>query len=439
MKDASPVISCRLPPSRTLKKKFIFPPSMDDIDLDQEPEQNIEEDDSTPTLASSQTTFENNILFEGFETLSNHIVPDINEGHATGPSTLSQGTTALIPSSSSSSGSSFSPLSSTTSLVLPETPLSVHQNPNPYPFPPWYPESAHFVRQWWPTLPNIPRVSCTVVLLAAHDQIIHRTRFVLAQHYFRVPLDRREWENGYERPLSSATIKGAANGKQESDGRTVTNDSSHLHSQPSFEESQDDALMHLWYVSTPFDVVRVLDGLEEEEDGALERPRPLVAVDFGHAVWIEYIDDEEEEEDDRGDEDVLEDRVRPNGTIREEEESTMDIWGNVGPVESSTESSSQIDREPKRLRFVTFPPFVEDFESTSVVSNNHKAPVSSSLSTSTFTVNRKHVNRQPGVVYTLVTPPTLQLGSVETINIDQSQGAVILSDKLGKIWILCYE
>ena len=66
-------------------------------------------------------------------------------------------------------------------------------NTNPFPFPPWYPESAHFVRQWWPTLPTIPRLSCTVVLLADHDPVTHRTRYVLAQHYFRVPLSRKEF------------------------------------------------------------------------------------------------------------------------------------------------------------------------------------------------------------------------------------------------------
>ena len=39
--------------------------------------------------------------------------------------------------------------------------------------------------------------------------------------------------------------------------------------------------MHLWYVSTPFEVVRVFDAISEEDDedgGTLDRPRPLVAV-----------------------------------------------------------------------------------------------------------------------------------------------------------------
>ena len=44
-----------------------------------------------------------------------------------------------------------------------------------------------------------------------------------------------------------------------------------------------------------------------------------------------------------------------------------------------------------------------------------------------------------GKVRTLEIPEELDLDSVETINIDQSQGAVILSVKQGKIFILCYE
>ncbi|KAJ2917669.1 hypothetical protein MD484_g2738, partial [Candolleomyces efflorescens] len=126
-------------------------------------------------------------------------------------------------------------------------------NPNPYPIPPWYPESAHFVRQWWPTLVGVPKVSCTVVLLAALEEEVGfagssyfsdsedsdedddddedsdeedeeeygeeygedgddgedgdedreereeredrggKTKFVLVQHYFRVPISHRAW------------------------------------------------------------------------------------------------------------------------------------------------------------------------------------------------------------------------------------------------------
>jgi hypothetical protein len=44
-----------------------------------------------------------------------------------------------------------------------------------------------------------------------------------------------------------------------------------------------------------------------------------------------------------------------------------------------------------------------------------------------------------GAVRTLAIPDELDLQEVETINIDQSQGAVILSARQGKVFILYYE
>jgi hypothetical protein len=189
--------------------------------------------------------------------------------------------------------------------------------------------------------------------------------------------------------------------------------------------------MHLWYVSTPFEVVRVFDGPEEEDDGTLtERPRPLVAVDFGHAVWIEYVDgDDEDIEDGRCDLD--------GGDAFEGDDNTMET-----PTGAMPTTPTLADSDPKRLRFVTFPPFAEDTVTTSVsetkISSQYLPPPPSTSSSMSHYPHR--VNSFPrGVVHTLPTPPELQLGLVETINIDQSQGAVILSDKGGKIWILCYE
>jgi hypothetical protein len=49
------------------------------------------------------------------------------------------------------------------------------------------------------------------------------------------------------------------------------------------------------------------------------------------------------------------------------------------------------------------------------------------------------VRTEEAVVRTLEIPEELDLDVVETINIDQSQGAVILSVKDGKIFILRYE
>ncbi|KAJ7591784.1 hypothetical protein C8J56DRAFT_931739 [Mycena floridula] len=218
-------------------------------------------------------------------------------------------------------------------------PTAPGDNPN-NPFPPllWFPESAHFVRQWWPTLPGIPRVSCTVVLLASHDHISHRTNYVLVQHYFRVPMMELK-EKG----------KGT-------DG------------QQALDLDDEDGLNLLWYVNTPFEVVCVAEtsGTFDVSDDE-PRSRPLVAVDFGHAVWIEYSNEEE---------------------VAEGEEESED----------------------KRLRFVTFPPYMDGGKTSRI-----------------------------GDVRTLEIPSELDLDDVETINIDQSQGAVILSVRAGQIFILCYE
>ena len=78
-------------------------------------------------------------------------------------------------------------------IILPQvedpTPAAdVNNPPNPWSDELWYPESAQFVRQWWPTLPSVPQLSCTVVLLAQYHPHIPVTKYVLAQHYFTVPL-----------------------------------------------------------------------------------------------------------------------------------------------------------------------------------------------------------------------------------------------------------
>ena len=329
--------------------------------------------------------------------------------------TAMNGTAAVAPTSTSVSATA------TPSLV----PLPQH--PNPFPFPPWCPDSAHFVRQWWPSLPSIPRVSCTVVLLAAHDQETHRTRFVLAQHYFKVPLDRGEWVDGAVKELAHRLVGkphrlNRIEGEEREQGRGVedgTRGSSRSGSERGAEEDEeavspglvsgsrspggdsseasgsgegkvggddgdDEGLMHLWYVSMPFEVVCVVDGTDEDdidEGGLAERPRPLVAVDFGHAVWIEFVDNED---------DVT--RPRP------------------------------ADSEAKWLRFVTFPPFGEEARGGGGGVGDHTRWA-----------------KTGGEVRTLEIPDDLDLDCVETINIDQSQGAVILSVRDGKIFILCYE
>ena len=226
----------------------------------------------------------------------------------------------------------------------PTPPTDVNNPPNPWSEQLWYPESAHFVRQWWPTLPSIPRLSCTVVLLAQHHPHTHVTKYVLAQHYFTVPLQT--------------------------------------------ESVPDDATMRMWYVSVPFEIVCVSEQPEEDEETqeALSRQRPLLAVDFGHAVWLEHVrapDDQEDEE----------------------------------PYE----------RGLKRLRFVSFPGVRLEGEGHAVRSRIGSGG------------GPNGAFEMEGSVRTLAIPEELDLHEVETINIDQSQGAVILSVRQGKIFILCYE
>lgn len=283
-------------------------------------------------------------------------------------------------SSQSTTPATSGPQQLTQDVVGPATPESFT---NPYPFPPWYPESAHFVRQWWPTLPGVPRLSCTVVLLAAHDPETHRSRFVLAQHYFKVPIS--------------------------SEGLPVVGESSTSSSSHS-TQADDHDMLHLWYVSTPFEVVCVLEEGDDDEDTG-DRPRPLVAVDFGHAVWVEYgapvvpatlnvrarVDSNSPSIYDA-------DIIQPNA------EPDTQLHAHFAHFENDHAHPHPRRRVPKCLRFVTFPP-----------------------------VHGRRVRTEEAIVRTLEIPEELDLDVVETINIDQSQGAVILSVRDGKIFILRYE
>ncbi|KAI6117773.1 hypothetical protein EDD17DRAFT_1487095 [Pisolithus thermaeus] len=307
-----PSVSARLPPIRSVSKKFVFPR------VGATPGAGRDVPSSTPTT------------LEAFSLLDVQPVP--------GPSSSA--------GSPSDDGNIGDPVDEDTGSPEPA--------PNPYPFPPWYPESAHFVRQWWPTLPGVPRLSCTVVLLAAHHPETHRTRFVLAQHYFKVPITR---------PTNADKLNsGSSAGEDDGD--------------------DDDEMLHLWYVSTPFEVVCVLDSPADngDDEDTGDRPRPLVAVDFGHAVWVEYA-------------------AEPGG-----------VYG--------------VDASRLCLRFVTFPPV-----HTANDRQYRKGHASGGDGRT----------REGAIVRTLEIPEELDLDGVETINIDQSQGAVILSVKEGKIFILRYE
>ncbi|KAF5377391.1 hypothetical protein D9757_009700 [Collybiopsis confluens] len=222
--ERTPVLSGRVVPFESIVKKFEFPaPFLADRYYDDGP--------SSPSSTASGT-----------------VSARVDSGSGR---TLDSSLSPLSLLSTSSSGTRnrntrTRTATPTNTYSNPNTNTNVYPNPNPFPFPPWYPESAHFVRQWWPTLPTnntsfssssspsssssshhddaystsggatfpsassassaSPRTSCTVVLLAAHDTRTHRTRFVLAQHYFRVPM-ALPWVD----PMSGGSGSGGVN------------------------------------------------------------------------------------------------------------------------------------------------------------------------------------------------------------------------------------
>ncbi|KAL1740971.1 hypothetical protein HDZ31DRAFT_46416, partial [Schizophyllum fasciatum] len=288
---------------------------------------------------------------------------------------------------------------------------------NPFPFPHWYPESVHFVRQWWPSVVGIPRVSCTVCLLVSQDAY-GCARFVLAQHYFRVPMspvrlagpaadEGDQAESGFER----AHDLGAAPRTDVPDWRPREGEVDARATKDGQRAEGEDAPMQMWYVSSPFDVVCIAEGDEETQLPGSERQRPLVAVDFGHAVWLEYVEPERAP-------DVREEDARENLAVADDvgTEPVPDAdLDDGGPYEDLGDADARPGPEAKRLRFVTFPIFDDVYEAG------------------------EDARPAEGQVRTLEVPKELDLNDVETINIDQSQGAIVLSVREGKIFILCYE
>ena len=240
-------------------------------------------------------------------------------------------------------------------LVPPPGPVKpAPGEPVPEPFPaPWFPEGANFVRQWWPTLPDVPKISCSAVLYALHDHLTNRTKYVLSQHYFCVPMA----------PHS-------------------------IGSSP-----EEDMLLRKWFVSAPFEVVCVQDVFDGEEGGVPgsdERLRPLLAVDFGLTVWLEYAD-----------EPAVSDR--------------MD------------------------LKCVAFPCVRSDGEGHLVATRAEHTPEGNEEDSMYEVDENGERYWMEGRVRTLEVPPELDLRHVESVNVDQSQGAVILSVDDGKIYVIYYE
>ncbi|KAE9388153.1 hypothetical protein BT96DRAFT_1004444 [Gymnopus androsaceus JB14] len=241
-------------------------------------------------------------------------------------------TSAISPMSSTavsapSSTSNISESSSSTSSITSSSPQTQHippptfipiSNTNPFPFLPWYPEYAHFVHQWWPTLPNVPQISCTVILLASHNPVTHKTQFVLVQYYFRVPMRNASWIGFGERGKMGRGRRGfVANGTDDLNGGVVnengcvdggatagsrvplvswpstsrgkgprkgrasnsdpnsdsaTGDKDQDHDEAEAEAHVENNALRLWYASDPFEVICLEDQALDDEDGMQERP-----------------------------------------------------------------------------------------------------------------------------------------------------------------------
>ncbi|KAI0315162.1 hypothetical protein OF83DRAFT_1174078 [Amylostereum chailletii] len=245
--------------------------------------------------------------------------------------------------------------------------------PNPFPSP-WHPEGAHFVRQWWPTLTDVPRLSCTAVLYALHDYLARRSKYVLSQHYFSVPLRPSS-------PLRDLVLDPLSEANQ-----PIATD------EHDDDDNDDDMLMRKWFVSTPFEIVTV-NVADVDDPAGVARERPLLAVDFGHAVWIEHADGTDD-----------------------------------GPSEG------------RRLRFVSFPS-VRVLPDGSAVRSGVERHRDTGGSEDGEGGGGEEAYEMEGRVRTLEIPLELDLHLVESVNLDQSQGAVLLSvsEPEGKVFILYYE
>lgn len=258
--------------------------------------------------------------------------------------------------------------------------------PSPFFTISWYPESAHFVRQWWPTLPSVPRLSCTVFLLAEHNGDGHPVNFIIAQHYFDVPISGGKVVS-FEQYQRQRQAELQADGLPPAPNDQINNaqDAGADGGEPFVSSDQDSEvedgkpIAKMWFVSDTFEAVCSVEEDEVNEDGELVagKCRPLVAIDFGHATWIEYS-------------------PQWDGTKR------------------------------KELRFVSFPPVVMDNNGVTKPRKGDEG---------TFGLEEETEGR----VKTLPIPDELDIDEVETINLDQSQGAILLSVEGGKVFILCYD
>lgn len=155
--------------------------------------------------------------------------------------------------------------------------------------------SAHFVRQWWPTLPNaenIRKQSSTIILLSyrvpeegegGEDRDTHEYPpgthlFTIAQHYFSIPLqaDQLRWWYLSE-PFEIVCFPHLP------PGAVLDGDEIIMPAQPNNPNNNAAAAN-----DTGAEPQAQQDVAGEEEADQIH-VIPLIAVDFGCAVWLEYI------------------------------------------------------------------------------------------------------------------------------------------------------
>lgn len=137
------------------------------------------------------------------------------------------------------------PPKSATAYVPPAYSLDLPSVSKIFRYDEYWAQSSHFVRQWWPTLPDtsIRRCSCTIILFARREGE-NAVKFTLGQHYFSIPLQASQ--------------------------------------------------LHRWFVPEPFEIVCIQTAIPERPEDRRSLA-PLIAVDFGHAVWLEYTSEGEQD------------------------------------------------------------------------------------------------------------------------------------------------
>jgi hypothetical protein len=286
-----------------------------------------------------------------------------------------------------------------------------------------YPDSCHFVRQWWPATPATElrqsisrRVSCTVVLLARHDRETHHNSYVLAQHYFGTPLSALFTDEALPPPELEPASRRPGPSNSRSDGSV----SAPAPRKPTrVPQLMEGVPLRMWYVSAPFDIVCVADRSvpDDLDEDDFMRERPLLAVDFGHAVWIEWHTPSAEER--ARDAEYAQLLAIVTDTDGDGDEALSTRMSASVPIPEAAEDAPHDRRHvmKRRLMFSTFPAVEID------ALGRELNPGRSS----------------EAVVRRLEVPEELDLGQVETINIDQSQGAIFMSVKDGQIFVVYYE